>query len=87
MTNKEVNTLILQLSKLSYKEGLELVLEDKDTLIKAGMEIAIDNDLVALIFTKNFIDEDNYYSYEFNEFGYELLNIVFQALGFKSDFV
>ena len=87
MTNREVNVLILQLFKLSDKEGLELILGDIDTLTKEGMEIAIDNDSAVLVFTKNFIDDDTYYSYEFNEFGYELLNILFQALGFKSDLV
>ena len=87
MTNREVNVLILQLFKLSDKEGLELILGDIDTLTKEGMEIAIDNDSVVLVFTKNFIDEDTNYCYEFNEFGYELLNILFQALGFKSDLV
>lgn len=73
---------------MSDKELFLMLLENKEKY-----EVFVDNDVV------NFVNKEKYQKYEdndyegeyeehcFNEYGYNLLNEVFQALGINSDLV
>ena len=87
MTNNDVINLISSFEKQSDIDILKYIINVKELLTKFGMEIAIDNDSVDLVFTKNLNEEGEPYLYTFNTFGYELLDLVFHSIGFKSDLV
>ena len=87
MTNNDVINLISRFEKQSDKDILKSIINVKELLTEFGMEIAIDNDSVDLVFTKNLNEEGEPYIYTFNTFGYELLDLVFHSIGFKSDLV
>ena len=87
MTNNDVINLISRFENQSDVVVLKYIINAKELLTKFGMEIAIDNDSVELVFTKNLNEGGEPYSYTFNTFGYELLDLVFHSIGFKSDLV
>ena len=87
MTNNDVINLISSFEKQSDIDILKYIINVKELLTKFGMEIAIDNDSVDLVFTKNLNEDGEPYLYTFNTFGYELLDLVFHSIGFKSDLV
>ncbi len=87
MTNNDVINLISRFEKQSDIDILKYIINLKVLLTEFGMEIAIDNDSVDLVFTKNLNEEGEPYIYTFNTFGYELLDLVFHSIGFKSDLV
>ena len=85
MTNNDVIKLISSFEKQSDIDILKYIINAKELLTKFGMEIAIDNDSVDLVFTKNLNEDGEPYIYTFNTFGYDLLDLVFHSIGFKSD--
>ena len=87
MTNNDVINLISKFEKQSDIDILKSIINVKELLTEFGMEIAIDNDSVDLVFTKNLNEEGEPYIYTFNTFGYDLLDLVFHSIGFKSDLV
>ena len=87
MSNKDVINLINRFEEQEDIDTLKYIISVKDLLTEFGMEIAIDNDSVDLVFTKNLNEEGEPYIFTFNTFGYELLDLVFQSIGFKSDLV
>ena len=87
MTNNDVINLISRFEKQSDITTLKSIINVKELLTEFGMEIAIDNDSVDLVFTKNLNEEGEPYIYTFNTFGYDLLDLVFHSIGFKSDLV
>lgn len=87
MTNKDVINLINRFEEQGDIYTLKYIISVEDLLTELGMEIAIDNDSVDLVFTKNLNEEGEPYTFMFNAFGYELLDLVFQSIGFKSDLV
>ena len=87
MTNNDVINLISRFEKQSDITTLKSIINVKELLTEFGMEIAIDNDSVDLVFTKNLNEEGEPYIFTFNNFGYELLDLVFHSIGFKSDLV
>ena len=87
MTNNDVINLISRFEKQSDIDILKSIINVKELLTEFGMEIAIDNDSVDLVFTKNLNEEGEPYIYTFNTFGYDLLDLVFHSIGFKSDLV
>ena len=87
MTNNDVIKLISSFEKQSDIDILKYIINVKELLTEFGMEIAIDNDSVDLVFTKNLNEGGEPYFYTFNTFGYELLDLVFHSIGFKSDLV
>ena len=87
MTNNEVIKLISSFEEHGDIVILKYIIKAKELLTKFGMEIAIDNDSVDLVFTKNLDEDGEPYIYTFNTFGYELLDLVFHSIGFKSDLV
>ena len=87
MTNNEVISLISSFEEQSDVDVLKYIINAKELLTKFGMEIAIDNDSVDLVFTKNLNEDGEPYLYTFNTFGYDLLDLMFHSIGFKSDLV
>ncbi len=87
MTNNDVINLISRFEKQSDIDILKYIINLKVLLTEFGMEIAIDNDSVDLVFTKNLNEEGEPYIYTFDTFGYELLDLLFHSIGFKSDLV
>ena len=87
MENNEVISLISSFEEQGDIVILKYIIKAKELLTKFGMEIAIDNDSVDLVFTKNLDKNGEPYIYTFNTFGYELLDLVFHSIGFKSDLV
>ena len=87
MTNNDVINLISKFEKQSDIDILKSIINVKELLTEFGMEIAIDNDSVDLVFTKNLNEDGEPYIYTFNTFGYDLLDLVFHSMGFKSDLV
>lgn len=87
MTNNDVINLISRFENQSDVVVLKYIINAKELLTKFGMEIAIDNDSVDLVFTKNLNEEGEPYIYTFNTFGYALLDLMFHSIGFKSDLV
>ena len=87
MTNKDVISLISSFEKQSDIDILKYIINAKEILTEFGMEIVIDNDSVDLVFTKNLNEDGEPYIYTFNTFGYDLLDLMFHSIGFKSDLV
>ena len=87
MTNSAVKKLISQFEEYDDISILKYLIRHKELLTELGMEIAIDNDSVDLVFTKNLNEDNEPYIFTFNTFGYELLDLVFHSIGFKSDLV